>query len=235
MNERNTFNRLQPAKKQKRQADIVFCMDATNSMASCFSGVKGAVGAFVTSLQSRAEVDYRLRLFAYRDRHDQRVAHIPWAVFPFTASADEFIRQLDGIQTEWGGDERESTLDALYQCIHSDWREHQTHRTIVLITNSDTHPTLLPSTYNRPDNGIERVLQDLREMKHSILYIIAPRCPAYERLERSMESADRKRIAKYLQGDMDEAMANIPWEALLTFLGELVSNSSLNMDGEAGA
>src|ERR1700749_4002607 len=106
------------AGKIKTQADIVFCIDATGSMDPCIESVKDGIYAFVEGLQSAASVDFRLRLIAYRDRHDPDCGR-PWHINDFTDSVEEFRSHLEEVAADGGGENPESTIDALYIAIHS--------------------------------------------------------------------------------------------------------------------
>ena len=218
------------AGRLETKADIVFCIDATMSMDPCFNGVRQGLTELVDGLKSAAEVDYRLRLLAYRDLHD--CPDQLWNIFDFTSSVDEFKRQLSSV-TPFGGDSiEESTLDALYMAIHSDWRIHKTHKTIVLLTDADTHPTLYPTTYNRPDNDINRVIQDFQTLRHAMLFMILPRYEAYKKIEASMRDADRQIIAYFVPpgDDRYKGLNNIDWTGLMKLLGQTVSQTSLTIE-----
>lgn len=219
------------ADKINTKADIVFCIDSTGSMKPCIDGVKNAVYEFVAGLQSAANVDFRLRLIAYRDLHDPSWKGDPWKLTQFTSSIDKFRTDLSNLSANGGGDNRgaESTLDALYHAIHSDWRLSKTYKAIVLLTDDNTHPTLHSSTYSRHDNDIYRVIQDFQGLRHILLYMVLPDYPAYQQIERSMNDADRKIVAYYIpKDDPDcEGLKSVDWQSLLKMLGETISITSV--------
>lgn len=224
-----TFRITRPtARKIRTQADIVFCIDATGSMEPCIDGVIDHLYDFVDGLQSAANVDFRLRLIAFRDRHDPDCG-TPWHIEEFTSSTEEFKDQLGQVVATGGGDDPESTLDALYLAIHSRWRSSRTHKTIVLLTDDDTHLTLHPSTYARPDNDIRRVIQDFQTLRHVMLFMVVPEYPAYRQLERAMKDADRKIIASFVPPDDEryQGLAAVQWGPLMSVLGQTVSKTSI--------
>jgi hypothetical protein len=214
--------------KIKTSADIVFCMDGTGSMDPCFEGVREGLVGFVEGLQTAAEVDFRLRLIVYRDRHDPSCG-TKWDIYNFTSSVSEFTRQLGNIEPQGGGDAPESTLDALYLAIHSDWRPHKTYKTIVLLTDADTHPTLAYETYKRPDNDVHRVIQDFQTLRHVLLFMVVPQYPLYEKIEQAMNHADRKIVANFVPvGDERyKGLAAVPWGTLMKVVGETISRTSV--------
>ena len=228
------------AARQRRQADIAFCLDVTKSMQNCINEVKSNIENFIESMQREAVIDFRLALIAYRDLHDTgiyenntRACDEPWFCRDFTADVDEFKQWLDEneVQAYGGGDDPESTLDAIYMAINKfKWRESGTYRVIVLFTDSDTHPTLHPSTYSRKDNNIDRVIQDFETMKHASFYLVAPRYPLYEMLEKSMKSADRKVFAEYVPDDESgEGLKTVDFAELLSFIGRTITSSALEV------
>src|SRR6266849_8186398 len=108
---------LQPSAKVKSRADIEFCVDSTGSMQPCIASIKDGLSNFVQGLQSASEMDFHLRLIAYRDLHDPTASEDrPWHIGVFTSSVDTFQRELEAITANGGGEHRgaESTLDALY-------------------------------------------------------------------------------------------------------------------------
>ena len=224
------------AAKMETAADIIFCIDATGSMGPCIESIKNGVDKFALSLKTKAEVDFRLRLIAYRDLHDPSAkADPPWLFTDFTPSADEFRRQLAGVKATGGGDYRgaESTLDALYHAIHSEWRppEAKAHKTIVLLTDDNTHLRLHPTTYRRMDNDIHRVIQDFQTLRHVMLFMVVPDYPAYRTLQHSALAADRSITSHFVPpGDERyEGLKGIEWDGLLQMLGETISQSSLDV------
>lgn len=230
----NTIQRIK-AGKIHTQADIVFCLDATASMAPCIEGVKMGLKQFATGLQSAASVDYRLRLIAYRDLHDPTCT-VDWDVFEFTSDLDEFGSWLAGVRAHCNQEKRgaESSLDALYLAIHSDWRTDKTQRTIVLLTDDNTHPTLHNRTYSRPDNDVYRVIHDFQVMPPAILFMVAPKYDLYSKIEQSVKAADHQVVATWVPQDDEryEGLNSVSWEPLMRVLGETVSSASISACGD---
>jgi hypothetical protein len=214
--------------KEPAPADIVFCVDATGSMQPCFEGLRSCIMSFVEGLQSATKVDFRLRLLAYRDCFDHEDKE-PWEYcFDFASSFDEFCGQLRSVKPKLGGDNPESTLDALYRAIHSNWRE-RVHKTIVLFTDDDAHPKMHPLTYNRPDDPVKRIIQDFQTLRNVMLYMVVPEYPIYQQLERAAKHADRQITAEFVPvGDERyKGLTEVNWDDLLRMLGETISQTSL--------
>ena len=178
-----------------------------------------------------------MALIAYRDIHDEKIyekgrraCDEPWVIRDFTQNVKEFSSWLDlpDVQAYGGGDEPESTLDALYLAINRDsWRD-KAHRVIVLFTDSDTHPTLHHKTYSRRDNTVNRIIQDFQTMKHGMIYLVVPRCQVYETLEQAAHSASRIVFAEYIPND-DRGLKSVDFSELLESIGATVSATSLNL------
>ena len=220
------------AEHNKPKADIVFATDSTGSTQPCLDGLKDALGKFVEGLQSAAEVDFVVRLIAFKDLHDPTCKGSPWTLTDFTADIEEFKRKLTTVVADGGGEFRgaESGLDALYLAIHSGWRP-DTHKTIIFLTDDDSHPTIHTSTYSRPDNGVERVIQDFQTLRHSLLFLICPESPLYRKIEQGMQDADRKIVANFVSTDDDQhiGLRNVNFGPLLKLIGQQVSLTSVAM------
>jgi hypothetical protein len=219
------------AQRPNTKADIVFCIDATSSMQPCFEALIANLDTFIASLQSEANVDVRLRLIGFRDLHDPTCKH-DWTIFDFTGDVSEFRRQLGSLEAKCGQEYRgaESSMDALFFGVHSDWRESKTHRTIVMITDDNTYSALHHSLYDRPDNGVERVIQDIQEMRHSMVFLVCPKFPIYQKIADAMATPDQKIGALWVSdrdGDTYKELANLNWASLLRMLGQTISKTSI--------
>ena len=215
-----------------RKADIVFCVDATFSMDPCFLGVKNNIREFIDGLNTQGEVDWRFKLLAYRDKHSN--PETLWQEFEFTNSAEVFKKNLDSVTPIGGNDLPESTLDALYISIKSKWRtDAELQRVIVLLTDADSHPLLHPTTYNFPDNNIDRVVQEFQTLKHSMLFMIAPDFPIYKKLDEAMTKANKKIFFKPLpinetKTDIEDkyrGLNNVNFKIMLKIISESISSS----------
>jgi hypothetical protein len=223
-----------------QKADIVFCIDATSSMQPCIDGVKDSVNEFLEGLQSAANVDYRLRLIAFRDVHDTRFRDdapqeiYPFSIYNFTGSIEGFRSQLQNTKADCNQDQAgaESSLDALYLAVTSDWRE-ACHRTVVLITDDDAWPNLHPSTYPYTDNTVKRVIQEFQTLRHAMLWILAPRTEVYAAIEKSVDAADRPINAIWLRGEtrgeIQSDLLTTDWSSLMKQIGKSVSVNSVRV------
>ena len=232
MGEQKFFFSRSKAARIKTKADIVPCIDVTGSMKPCIEGVKNSLNQFVEGLQTAAEVDFRIRPIFFKDLHDPTYKGSPWTIGSFSSDINDFKRELASAVADGGGNnaDGESGLDALYMAIHSDWRP-DAHRTIIFMTDEDSHPTLHHTTYQRPDNGVDRVIQDFQTLRHAMLFMVCPNYPIYHKIEKSMCEADRKIVASYVptEGDRHIGLRNVNFGPLFKMIGQQVSLTSVAM------
>ena len=133
---------VQPQTRQEPQkgaADIVFLIDATNSMRPCIDALKSHIHTFIEALVCGDEEkgiapveDWRARVVGYRDFLDcnkngkiaktyQKFGKGGWFLSkPFTKNEDELHDQLNSLKPFGGGkDPKESLLDALMLVLKS--------------------------------------------------------------------------------------------------------------------
>lgn len=210
-----------PRSKMKTKADIVFCIDRTGSMTPCIEGVKSSVMAFAEGLQTEAKVDFRLRLVAYRDLPSENE---PIEANDFCAPGDQltFQGQVGSLEADGGGPEPESTLDALYTAIQSDWR-HPCHKAILVFTDAPCYRELYDSTiekYGLGDGSPNRVI-DAAAAKRTQLFIVAPDFDVYRTLEAQIPGA-RYEIA----GDRGAGLAEFNFKEVMNIFSRSISVSS---------
>jgi len=215
-------------------ADIVFCLDASGSMAPCIDGVRSHIEAFVEGLKSTGNVawDLRLDFVAHRAASSQAVWDLQ-SLFNegtkllselykpdgqggnfFTTSVEEFCQGMSRIRV--GGDE--STLLALDFALDFPWREAaKCHRVVILMTDepfeggvsSEEHQAVLPQL-------IEKI-QALRVM----LYMVTPPSPVYEKL------SEVDKCEHYVVDSTGNGLAEVDFHEVLSFIGKSVSASTM--------
>jgi len=237
------------------KADFVICLDVTGSMAGCIRELGAKMSAFVDALEKPVEneavhfslKDWRGRFLPYRDLNTDG-AEAMIESLPFVNSASALRKQLedlpkkagaDGPTPAWGGgDEPESTLDAIYRAARkSDWRPKEgvdkTNRFIIVFTDATTNPVLHPDSV-----GGEGLPNDLVEVRTALakekvkLILFGPPCDAY----RSLVEAQRPEIvqkASRIFLSREEALTffknadkSTEFQALLTALAMSISRTS---------
>jgi hypothetical protein len=130
--------------------DVVFCIDATQSMAPRFSRVKEHVYSFVGEIWASAERRgrymevLRVRVIAFRDYKDRTTVPIQQsAFFSLPAEADAFRSYVASIHASGGiTGAPKSGLEALTIAMQSAWTTGGDKRRhiIVLWTDGEAHP-----------------------------------------------------------------------------------------------
>lgn len=169
--------------KVKGVVDLVFCFDCTMSMDKCIDQVKNNSQAFIDELKNQAQMvpDWRVKAMGYRDfnaDNEKIINH-----FSFVNDVPSFQNQLSQLRADGGGDNPESTLDALWYALkETDWRETgKCHKVIVLFTDDDTHP-VHQDTIDRFGimGDMDYLLQELANNRIK-LFLFAKSCDNYDR------------------------------------------------------
>lgn len=170
--------------KVKGVVDLVFCFDCTMSMDRCIDQVKDNAQAFVDELKNQEQMvpDWRVKAMGYRDFNTDEEKIINH--FSFVNDVASFQNQLSQLRADGGGDNPESTLDALWYALkETDWRQTgKCHKVIVLFTDDITHP-VHQDTIDRFGivGGIDYLLQELLT-SHIKLFLFAKSCDDYDKL-----------------------------------------------------
>ena len=172
--------------------DVVFCIDATQSMAPRFSRVKEHVNGFASEIQAYESrrgkyIDaLRVRVIAFRDYKDRTTVPIQQsAFFSLPAEADAFRSYVASIHASGGiTGAPKSGLEALTIAMQSAWTTGGDKRRhiIVLWTDGEAHllekrpkpagyPSNILSNYNELADLWHGQLMDARAKR---LVIFAP-------------------------------------------------------------
>jgi Mg-chelatase subunit ChlD len=165
--------------KQQRKADILFVLDCTGSMQGEIDAVRDAITAFADTIASQA-VRARVGLIEFRDRligEEQRALLFDGQ--PFTSDAALFRSQMAQLRAHGGGDEPESSLDALLLALEQPF-DPSANKVIVLVTDAPPH---IPDVTAK---SIDQVVQRMREVEVQQVYVVMqtqdPRSQVYLRL-----------------------------------------------------
>jgi len=129
--------------------DLVLVIDATGSMSSIIERVKSGALTFHEELgKIMAEKDkhvdeLRVRVVVFRDFYARdEDALVASDFFALPDQQEEYARFVNGIRATGGGDEPESSLEALVTAMRSDWTTSGTKRrhVIVVWTDASGHP-----------------------------------------------------------------------------------------------
>lgn len=207
--------------KIKGVADIVFCFDITGSMTEIINSVKNSVEKLVegfSTYDSSVTLDWRARVMGYRDFVEDTEYLVNDR--PFVTTVDELRDQIAGMEAKeyTGGDDPESTLDAIwYASRKSDWREN-CHKIVVVFTDDAPKPVDEKTIKDIPeaDDDIEVLAQELN-VNHIKLFLWGKKDPVYDALTK----IPRADIVQF--ENPEEDFKTLDFNTLMTTIGKTVS------------
>jgi Ca-activated chloride channel family protein len=171
------------------KVDVMFVLDVTGSMQDQIDGVRKGIGAFVKGLRQH-KLDVRVGLTYFRDRIPQpnNVPEDPKALTfkgdVFTADPKEFQDEMElrkkELKADGGGDEPESSLDALAYASEQKFRSGAI-KVLLLITDASPH---IPDVRMKTLDETEKFLR-----KHGIQQlhlIVKEKKELYQQLQKHM-------------------------------------------------
>ncbi len=168
INAQTTIEAVQGRLKQlqaKRQADIMFVLDCTESMDGEIEAIKDAIIDFANSIESEG-VRARVGLVEFRDRlcnEEQRVLTFNREVF--TNDTVAFRREVSKLKAIGGGDWPESSLDGLMLALRQPFTATGS-KVIVLVTDAPPH---IP---DKETKSIEEVVKAIRDRQIDQIYLV---------------------------------------------------------------
>jgi hypothetical protein len=221
----------------RKTADVVFCLDASDSMRPCFDALKQHIKRFINGLESGGQIGWDLRLdllaysageatgspvFAFRSVF-QNTMDLVQSIYDrpdqaargrfFTTDVNEFCRGLDAVQVN--GDE--ASFVALDTALDYPWRGSACHRVIILMT----HEALETGVYVRQQIAQIPSLIDKIHALRLKLFLIGPHSKAFDEICAS----DRSEY-QVTQHDHD-GLKNADFAEILEEIGKSVSVSTL--------
>jgi hypothetical protein len=127
-----------PSPAHQRRADILFVLDCTGSMGGEINAIRDAITGFADTIQSDG-VQVRVGLIEFRDRlcgEEHRALTFAGAVF--TQNPVMFRQEVAKLTAGGGGDEPESSLDALLLASRQPF-DPEANKVIVLVTDAPPH------------------------------------------------------------------------------------------------
>jgi len=151
--------------QNQRKADIMFVLDCTGSMQGEIDAIKETIMDFADSIELQG-VRVRVGLVEFRDRlinQEHRVLLFDGE--PFTDDSNRFRQEVAKLRAGGGGDEPESSLDALMLALRQPFSS-KGNKVIVLITDAPPH---IP---DKETKSIEEVLEAIKEVELEQLYLV---------------------------------------------------------------
>jgi hypothetical protein len=214
----------------KGVVDVVFCLDASGSMAPCIDGVRRNIGAFLDGLLSDANrrIECRLDFLAHscdetgnlvrssslRLSGLELIAALygqkPAPEAFFTSDASELRAALNGV----GAYGDESMLVALDMCLDFPWRPREScHRVVVLLTDE-------PLESNAEAKAQQKMINPLIEKIHALgvmLFLVGPKSAGFNELA----EADKSQYQQVAQ--THDGLVSLDFARVLAHIGKSVS------------
>ncbi len=225
----------------KGVADVVFCLDASDSMKPCIDGVKTHISSFLEGLKTDRQRSWDVR-FDFLAHHTLLVeggviGNCHYSLYHnesgnlaldvlyssqqgqrgrfFTTDIDEFKRGLDKVEVI--GDE--GPFVALDSCLDFPWRKAgECHRVVIFMTDEPFETSSAPEVERQ---FLEELLQKIQDLK-VLLFIVAPDSPAYEELA-EVDKSEYEAVDGRSAG-----LADVDFRKLLSGIGKSVSVSTAN-------
>ena len=160
-------------------ADIVYCLDVTQSMRPIIEKVKETALNLHNLLQEKMISRYqrnirqlRIKVIAFRDIYaDGDYAFEISPFFWLPDEADKFADFVNGLEAKGGGDIPENGLEALAMAMQTDWcttidESIRKRHVVVMFTDASAHPLEKSANYsgkNYPEN-MPKTYADLIDM-----------------------------------------------------------------------
>jgi len=216
---------------QKGVADIIFCIDITGSMKPCIDGLIENLKKFIDTLEGTAnndvEVeDWRAKVYYFGDL-DEDPEEYSWNDDNDWVDEPEKLKdQLENLKPivdkKLGGDEPESSFDAIYMATTQGFDKSFTDRTRCLAVFTDAPPKKIKKI---PIKGEEiKILADKINNEHVKLFLYSIEDEEYSILSTKVNGMYYEPIEKK---NKYSGLENADFEKLVEILGKTISEVSI--------
>lgn len=222
--------------------DFVICLDITGSMSDCIENLKTSLKSFVDGLTSPVDLEgqnttfkvteWSGRLLPFRDIDKDPEGEQIFDDFPFVGNAEALRKQIDDprVKADFGDDEEESSLDALYiAASKSPWPSgRKSNKFVILFTDAPPRAELSEKTINAGPRDSGEVAQKLRGM-HVVPILFARKHSAFDPIMSVAQDRNAHEVSRFFDS-FPEAEAffksSEKFEVLMDQLGRSVSQSA---------
>jgi len=222
--------------------DIIFLIDVSGSMAPAIEKLIQNLDTFVKHIDPTKVKDYRIKVGSFSDLEvdfDKLAMNLdrPWRENPTTNQSLDLVKQdlneCKNLVLEYygGGDEPESSLDAIYKAIDL-FKEDPNKRKRVIVLFTDATPkeiqnsTIEGGKRLSREEKLQKLIQKI-ENERVYLFLYAPVHNDYTSLSR--EASDRVTYEALNEDGKDpkEALRNLNFDKVLEILGKSISQVSI--------
>lgn len=217
--------------KKKGVVDVIFLLDITGSMGPAIVEVGKNIANFIENLNPEIVKDWRVKVLSFGDLESDSPELSLNVSRPYTQDPQEIVNQIvecvELVKQCGGGDEPESSLDALYLAARDgfdkSWNDRT--RTIVLFTDA-TPKKITKETLGVDTNSIQLLSQQIND-GHVYVHIFAPVHDDYITLKNNCSKYIKYTAINEDGSDPVEALKNIDFAKVLETLGKSVSVASI--------
>jgi len=221
--------------------DIVFLIDVSGSMAPAIENLTQNLDTFVRNIDLEKVKDYRIKVGSFSDLEVDTAELAMNLERPFRENP-QINQALDLVKSDLnecrnlvvkyygGGDEPESSLDALYRAIDLFKDDpNKRKRVIVLFTDAtpkELHSSTIEHTDLTRDDKLQLLVQKLEE-ERTYLFLYGPVHKDYQYL--SQEASDRVTYEALNEDGKDPrvALRELNFDKVLEILGKSISQVSI--------
>lgn len=224
---------VQEAKK-KGVVDIIFVIDTSGSMGPAIYQIGKNIAGFIQNLKPEDVKDWRVRVFSFGDLESDTPDIAMNVNRPWIAKSDDpqaivnqFVECIENVKKQGGGDEPESSLDAVFLAARDGFDASWTERTraIVLFTDATPKP-IQKETLGASVDGLQLLSQQITD-GHTYLHMFAPVHGDYETIKNN-----GGKYVNYIPVNPGgenpvEALKSTDFSDVLKTLGKSVSQASM--------
>ena len=220
--------------KKKGIVDIIFVIDITGSMGPAIKQITHNISQFIENINPQDVKDWRVKVYSFGDLSSDPTGVAMNVNRPWISKGDDLnllLKQFDEcielVKFNGGGDEPESSLDALYLAARDGFDTDWTERTRAVVLFTDATPKQIQrGTIGVNADGLQLLIQQIND-GHTYLHMFAPKHHDYIRLKNGIG-----RFGNYVAvnegGESPvKALKQVDFAKVLETLGKSVSQASL--------
>ena len=220
--------------KKKGVVDIIFVIDITGSMGPAIKQITHNISQFIENINPQDVKDWRVKVYSFGDLTCDPSSVAMNVNRPWISKGDDLnmlVAQFDEciklVGFKGGGDEPESSLDAVYLAARdgfdTDWTERT--RAVVLFTDA-TPKQIQKGTIGVNADGLQLLIQQIND-GHTYLHMFAPKHNDYLRLKNGIGRFGNYVAVNEGGGSPVTALKEVDFAKVLETLGKSVSQASL--------
>lgn len=221
--------------KKRGVVDIIFVIDVSGSMGPAISKVGKNIVSFIENLNPEDVKEWRAKVFSFSDLESDTPdislnVSRDWITSSEQDKGQKLINQfaecIEIVKKQGGGDEPESSLDALYIAAKDGFDAHWTERTRAVILFTDaTSKKIQKETLGGDFDGIQLLSQMIND-NHIYTFIFAPKYEDYNQIKTNCSKYVNYDAVNEKGEDPVEALKNIDFKDVLKTLGKSISIAS---------